>query len=106
MSVVTNENSPMLRRIRILVDPLRDHLSQPSLFSKPFSGEAADRVPSNLHRTTWPIDNRLSYRDDIGLTSETHRVLQCYFTFIQVLFPIKETSALELGSSGKDRGAD
>jgi hypothetical protein len=90
MSIVTNENSPMLRRIRILVDLLRDHLSQSCLLRKPLSGKSADRVPSNLDRTTWSIDNGLSYRDDIGLTPETHRMLQCYFTFIQVLFPIRE----------------
>lgn len=90
MSIVTDENSPMLRRVRILVDLLCDHLPKSSLFSKPFSGEAADRMPSNLHRATWSIDDRLSYRDDIGLTSETHCMLQCYFTLIQVLFPTRE----------------
>lgn len=90
MSVVTNENSPMLRWIRILVNPLRDHLAQSRLFRKPLSGESADRMPSNLDRTTRSIDNRFSDWDDIGLAAETHCMFQCYFAFIQILFPARE----------------
>lgn len=98
MSIVTNENSPMLRRIRILVDLFRDHLAQSRLFRKPLSGKSADRMPSNFDRTTWSIDDRFSHRDDIGLAAETHCMLQCYFAFIQILFPTGENV------SGRTRG--
>lgn len=85
MSIVTNKHGPMLRRIRIPVDLFGNHLTQPSIFGEPLSGNAADRMPANFDRAKRPVHDRVRDRDDIGLMTETRRMFESQFSLVEVL---------------------
>lgn len=93
MGVIADKNSPVLRRIRILVDLIRDHLAQPRPLGKPFPGQAADRVPSHLNGSRLSVKTGLGYRNGIRLAAQPDCVLQRKFALGQVLLP-----AVALGS--------
>ena len=85
VSKVTNEYGPVLRRIRILVDLLGNHLTQPSVLCEPFSGNAAHRMPANFDCAKRPVHHRVRHRDDIGLMTETRCMLEGQFSLVEVL---------------------
>ena len=76
MGILANKYFPVLRRIRVFIDSLRDHLSKSSPLGDPLASEAADRMPTNLNWAKWSIDDRLGQRDYIGRLSQTHSVFQ------------------------------
>lgn len=70
MSVLANKHSPVLGRIWIFVDLLRDHLTQACLFGKPFASQASNRMPANLDRSSLAVKNRFCDRHCIWCVSE------------------------------------
>ena len=71
MSIFAHKHSPMLRRIRILIGLLRNHLPQPRLLGEPLARETPDRMPSDLHETRLSVENRFRLGDYIWLMTQT-----------------------------------
>ena len=58
MCEIPDQHSPMLCRIRILVDFIGNKFAKTCLISEPLACEAADRMPANLNLSRLSIVNR------------------------------------------------
>lgn len=81
----------MLRRIRILIDLLRDLLAQPRLLGKPLASEPSDGMPADLNSAQLPVDVGLAGGDHVGLVAETEGVLERELAFQCSLFSFLKT---------------
>lgn len=88
MDVFTNQHSPMLSRIRIPPNLLRDLLPQTAPLSKPLPTHARDRMPADPHRPQLSIDPRLAAGDDIRFMAQAERVLQRELALDEFVFPL------------------
>lgn len=58
MCEVSDQDSPVLCRVRIFVDFVGNELAKACLIGEPLAGEAADGMPANLNLTRLSIVNR------------------------------------------------
>lgn len=94
--ILSNEYGPMLRRVRVVPDPLRDHLPQAGVLREPLSGEAADRVPSDLDRPGRAVEDGLRNGNDIWLVAEADGVFESELTLCEILLPVRRVSESNL----------
>lgn len=94
--ILSNKYGPMLRRVRVVPDPLRDHLPQAGVLREPLSGEAADRVPSDLDRPGRAVEDGLRDGNDIWLVAEADGVFESELTLCEILLPIRRVSEIDL----------
>lgn len=71
----------MLRRVRVLVDLIGDHLAQASLLGEPLAGEAADGVPADLDGAGGAVAPGLGDGDGVGDVAEAGGALEGELTF-------------------------
>jgi hypothetical protein len=81
MNIIPNKNSPMLRRIRILADLLRDHFADAGFLGEPFTAHACNGVPADLDGAELGVDEGLSWGNDVGFGAEAEGVLEGEFAF-------------------------
>lgn len=74
--VVADQHRPVLRRVRVAVDLVRDHLAQARLLGEPLPGEAADGVPADLDRARGAVAPRLRDGDGVGDVAEAGGALE------------------------------
>lgn len=74
MSIITDQDCPVLRRIRILIDLLGNYPAQPGLLSEPLARAATHRMPTNLDRARWSLEAWLPIWNHVGLTSQADSV--------------------------------
>lgn len=65
----------MLRRIRVLIDLLRDLLAQPRLLGKPLASEPSNGMPADIDGAQLPVDISLAGRYHVGLVAEAEGLL-------------------------------
>ena len=70
------QHRPVLRRIRVLIDLLRDLLSQPRLLSKPLPSQAPNGMPADHDGAKFPVDVGLAGRYHIGFVAEAEGLLE------------------------------
>ena len=76
MTVSAHQHRPVLRRVRILIDLLRDLLAQPRLLSKPLASQPSNGVPTNQDGAQFPVDISLTGRYHVGLVAEAKGLLE------------------------------
>lgn len=87
VSIVADKNGPMLGRVWIVSRLLGNHLAQPRLFSKPFAGEAANRMPADFNGPGRAVNDGLGDGNGIGNMAQPHGMLQGQFAFGEILLP-------------------
>jgi hypothetical protein len=93
VGILTHEYSPMLGWIRILIDPLGDHLAEPRVFGEPLASDAADRMPTDLDGAGLTVESGGCQRDDIGRLAEADRMLEGQLTLVEVFLAAETESA-------------
>jgi hypothetical protein len=71
MAVVPHQHSPMLRRIRILIDLFRNLLAESGLLGKPLAGKPGDGMPAYLDGALFGVDIGLFRRYDAGPVTQS-----------------------------------
>jgi len=79
---VAHEDSPVLRRVGVLVRLLSDQFPQPSFLGEPFPSEAANGVPANFDGARDSIRDGMGQRDDVGGLTEANGVFEGEFTLV------------------------
>jgi len=85
MHVITDQHGPMLRRIRVAVNLLGDHLAEPRPLREPLARQSADRVPADEDLARLVIKFWVALGDDVGRRTEPNRFLQTRFTLREAL---------------------
>lgn len=98
VAVVAHKNGPMLRRVRVLIDLLRNHLAKSGLLGKPLAGKSRDRVPANLDDPRCSVDIGLGWRYDAGSVAQTERVLELQLLLQKLLLALGQ-AVLAVSSS-------
>lgn len=89
----------MLRRVRVRVDPLRDHAPQAGLVREPLAGEPADGVPADAQLARSAIRDGPVERDDVRAGAEAYRLLQLLLRVVESLLPVMSVSWIPNESS-------
>lgn len=93
MRILANQHSPVLRRVGVLVNLVRNELADTRVVGKPLADGAADGVPADVDLAGVGIGGRRKDGDDVGSLADTkERVLD------------KELALLELVGSLGDAG--
>ena len=74
MYIVAYEHSPVLGRVRIVVDTLGNHLSESRLLGEPLAPEAGDGVPTYLDGPGLIVSDWLRGRNNIRLRTQPGKV--------------------------------
>lgn len=91
MTESTHQHRPVLRRIRILIDLLRDLLTQPRLLSKPLASQPSNGMPSNLNGPQFPVDISLAGRYHVRLVAEAEGLFEHDLCLQRSLFAFFKT---------------
>lgn len=76
MTESTHQHRPVLRRIWILIDLLRDLLTQPRLLRKPLASQTPNGMPSNLNGAQLSVDISLAGRYHVRLVAKAEGLLE------------------------------
>lgn len=82
MRIIAHQHRPMLRRIRVFVDLVRDQFPQPGLLCKPLASQPSHGVPAHLDWARRPACQGLRDGDDIFRRAEPNRVSEGYIAFL------------------------
>lgn len=85
MGKLADEDGPVLRRVRVPVDLVGDHLAEARLLGEPLAREAADGVPPDLDGARRAVEQRLRHGDGVGLVAEPDGMLEGELAFVEVL---------------------
>ncbi len=77
----------MLSRVRIVVDALGDHLSEPRLLGKPLTPEAGDGMPTDLDGPGLVVSDWFPRGDSIGLRAQPGEVDKLELPLQEAIFP-------------------
>jgi len=91
MRKVAHKHCPMLRRIWVLMDRLRDLLPQPRLLSKPLTPKTSNRVPSNFDNAMVTIHFCDAVRNHIGLLAKAQGMFKHHLALEHAIFGLAET---------------
>lgn len=83
--VVADQHGPVLRRVRVRPDLLRDHLAQARLLGEPLAREPSDRVPADLDLAVRAVGYGLLGRHGIWSVAQAQALLQRQFALQEAL---------------------
>ena len=93
VDIVSNNDTPMLRRIRVLANLLRNRLADNRLLSEPLSTCATYRMPTKLDHTLVAINVRFARRHLIWLVTKSDGMLEIagrfdrrFPSFVEIVF--------------------
>jgi hypothetical protein len=70
MTIFTHKHRPVLRRVWVVIDFLRDLLSKACFLSKPLTSKSSNGMPAYLDGAQFPADISLTRRDYVGFVAE------------------------------------
>lgn len=87
MRVLANQHSPVLRRVGVLVDLVRDELAETRVVGKPLARRTANGVPADVNRAGVDVGQWARRRgDDVGRLAESGGALERQLAVREVLF--------------------
>ena len=99
MRKVADQDGPVLCRVRVVANLLRDHLAQPRVLCKPSARDASHGMPADLYRPRPLLELGLRQRDGIWLLPEADGMLEGQLAFVDVFGPV-ELAGSASGSDG------
>lgn len=87
MGVVAYQHRPVLRRVRVGVDLLCDHLSKVRVLIEPLASDTSDWMPANFDGSQGTVKGRVRDRDGIWLMSKANSVFEGYLAFAEIVSP-------------------
>ena len=90
MRIFVNEDGPVLRWVRVLVDLLGNKLAKPGFLGEPLPCKSRNGMPADFYLSGLTGDLRLAGRDGIGLVAQSHRLFQLEFALEQFILPSRQ----------------
>lgn len=105
MRVIAHQHRPVLRRIRVFVDLVRDQFPQSGLLCKPLARQPSHGVPADLHWARRTACQGLRDGNNIFRRAEPNRVFEGYIAFLVTFLAARGVRRAACDKEGHESGA-